>query len=288
MKLRLALADASGLPATTLASIDFGDRQSLRLGRLEGLEWTLPDPRRVLSGCHCEIRRLQDIYLLYDLSTNGTFLEGSTTRLASPHTLRDGERLVIGDYLIRVELTADSAQADDDRTRIVAGAIAEPLLELTVHNQPALADQPALSTTLGRQGELRIGRDDSADWTLPDRSGGISRQHCTIRFADGGFVLQDSSSNGTFVNDSVERISDRYRLRDGDRLLIGTYLILARISGLAEVAAPVAAAQETGHAESPGDRVLAGMARGLGLSPADLDETDAAALGERHGTTDPC
>jgi hypothetical protein len=33
----------------------------------------------------------------------------------------------------------------------------------------------------------------------------------------------------------------------------------------------------------PPDRVLAGMARGLGLSPEDLDETDAAALGERLG-----
>jgi type VI secretion system protein ImpI len=126
MKLRLTLADAAGLPASVTTRIDFGDRQSIRLGRLEGLEWTLPDPRRVLSGCHCEVRRLQDAYLLYDLSTNGTFLEGSTTRLTSPHTLQDGERLVIGDYLIRVELTADSEQTDDDRTRIVAGTLPNP------------------------------------------------------------------------------------------------------------------------------------------------------------------
>jgi type VI secretion system protein ImpI len=390
MKLRLTLADASGLPASVTTNIDFGDRQSIRLGRLEGLEWTLPDPRRVLSGCHCEIRRLQDAYLLYDLSTNGTFLEGSTTRLTSPHTLQDGERLVIGDYLIRVELTADSEQTDDDRTRIVTGTLPEPLLELMVRNKPTLADQPALTARLGRQGELRIGRDDSADWTLPDRTGGISRQHCTIRFADGAFVLQDTSSNGTFVNGSVERISDRHRLRDGDLLSIGSYLIAAQVCGLAEVATPAPTSQESIKAESPSalpdepapvlqaparptggarrggdpaamladlppaipapagraeeatparaplaedgvtrlarvlktppparlpednkpaeaagtaqartggagvtpeaplqtpvvDQVLAGIARGLGLSPEDLDETDAAVLGERMG-----
>ena len=391
MKLRLTLADAAGLPASVTTRIDFGDRQSIRLGRLEGLEWTLPDPRRVLSGCHCEIRRLQDAYLLYDLSTNGTFLEGSTTRLTSPHTLQDGERLVIGDYLIRVELTADSEQTDDDRTRIVVDTLPEPLLELTVRNKPTLAEQPVLTTRLGRQGELRIGRDDSADWTLPDRTGGISRQHCTIRFADGAFVLQDTSSNGTFVNGSVERISDCFRLRDGDLLSIGSYLIAAQVSGLAEVATPAPSIQESDKAESPSaqpvapvpvlqaparptggarrggdpaamladlppaipapasrreeatparvplvedgvtrlarvlktppppennkpaeaagtapaavpvktggagvtpgpplqtpvdDRVLAGIARGLGLSPEDLDEADAAVLGERMG-----
>ena len=389
MKLRLTLADASGLPASVTTLIDFGDRQSIRLGRLEGLEWTLPDPRRVLSGCQCEIRRLQDAYLLYDLSTNGTFLEGSSTRLTSPHTLQDGERLVIGDYLIRVELTSDSEQTDDDRTRIVTGTLPEPLLELMVRNKPTLADQPALTARLGRQGELRIGRDDSADWTLPDRTGGLSRQHCTIRYADGAFVLQDTSSNGTFVNGSVERISDCFRLRDGDLLSIGSYLIAAQISGLEEVATPAPTSQESDKAETPSaqpvtpapvmqaparpsgarrggdpaamladlppaipapagsgeeatparvplvedgvtrlarvrktppparppennqpeeaagtvtaqtggagvtpeaplqtpvdDRVLAGIARGLGLSPEDLGETDAAVLGERMG-----
>jgi type VI secretion system protein ImpI len=257
MKLRLTLADASDLPASVTTRIDFGDRQSIRLGRLEGLEWTLPDPRRVLSGCHCEIRRLQETYLLYDLSTNGTFLEGSTTRLTSPHTLQDGERLVIGDYLIRVELTADSEQTDDDRTRIVAGTLPEPLLELTVRNKPTLAEQPALTTRLGRQGELRIGRDDSADWTLPDRTGGLSRQHCTIRFTDGAFVLQDTSSNGTFVNGNVERISDHHRLRDGDLLSIGSYLIAAQVSGLAEVATPAPTSQESDKAEYPSAQPVA-------------------------------
>ncbi|NMQ05564.1 FHA domain-containing protein [Candidatus Accumulibacter phosphatis] len=114
---------------------------------------------------------------------------------------------------------------------------AEPLLRLTIENQATPADQQPLTKTLGREGLLRIGRDDSADWTLADRSGGISRNHCMIRCVDGVFVVQDTSSNGTFVNDDSERIRGSHTLRDGDRLLIGPYLITARITGIVNAAA---------------------------------------------------
>ena len=249
--LRLTLENATGLPATVAASIDFGDRETLTIGRSEGLDWTLPDPSRLMSGSHCEIRRsadTSDTYLLYDRSTNGTFLAGSKTRLDSPHTLHDGEGLLIGAYLIRVELTEETGQALDDKTRLVPRPVTEPRLQLTINHPPALADQRPLTATLGGQGVLRIGRDDSADWTLPDPTGSISREHCSIRFANGAFVLEDSSSNGTFVNHSVERLSGSYRLRDGDRLLIGVYLITVQVSGVADDAPSVAAGQQ---AESP-------------------------------------
>ena len=378
MKLRLTLENATDLPATSTTGIDFGEREILGIGRSPGLDWTLPDPARLLSGRHCEIRRSADAYLLYDLSTNGTFLAGSTTRLASPHALQDGERLLIGDYILRVELQGDPEPAPaDDRTRI-ARPQAQPLLQLTIRNRPPLAHQPPLAASLGSQGVLRIGRDEDADWTLPDRTGGISREHCTIRFADGAFLLHDTSSNGTFVNDSGERISGIHRLRNGDCLLIGAYLIAAQVSGVADDEPPAAVNEPTdrptssaapgeafpprparpagagrrggdpaamladlpatpspagGDDRSPArlagsddgvtrlarvaqalpppspaatpaanapapdqrsgdipdakalavDRVLAGIARGLGLSPEDLDEADAAVLGERVG-----
>jgi len=216
MKLRLTLENATGLPATTTASVEFGDRDSLSIGRAQGLDWTLPDPSRLMSGKHCEIRRSAQAYLLYDLSTNGTFVDGSTTRLTSPHALRDGEGLLVGAYVIRVELNDESdPAAHDDKTRLVARSTSDPRLELTLANTPAPAGQHSPTATLGRDGVLRIGRDDSADWTLPDRSGGISRNHCTIRFADDAFVLEDSSANGTFVNGTSVRDTV---LKPGDQL----------------------------------------------------------------------
>lgn len=248
MKLRLTLENATGLPATVATSIDFGDRETLSIGRSEGLDWTLPDPSRLMSGSHCEIRRSVDAYRLYDQSTNGTFLVGSKTRLESPHTLHDGEGLLIGAYLIRVELAEEARPGPDDKTRLVPRSVAEPRLQLTLNHPPALADQRPLTTTLGGQGVLRIGRDDSADWTLPDPTGSLSREHCLIRFAKGAFVLEDTSSNGTFVNHSAERLSGSYRLRDGDQLLIGVYLITVQVSGVADDAPSAAAGQ---RAEKP-------------------------------------
>lgn len=248
MTLRLTLENAAGLPATVAASIDFGDRETLSIGRSEGLDWTLPDPSRLMSGNHCEIRRSANAYLLYDQSTNGTFLAGSKARLDSPHTLRDGDGLLIGAYLIRVELTEETGQAPDDQTRLVARPVTDPRLQLTIKNPPAHADQRSLTATLGGQGVLTIGRDASADWTLPDPTGSVSREHCSIRFANGAFVLDDHSSNGTFVNHSAERLSGSYRLRDGDQLLIGVYLITVQVSGVADEAPSVAAGQ---RAENP-------------------------------------
>ncbi|WP_300452144.1 type VI secretion system-associated FHA domain protein TagH [Accumulibacter sp.] len=248
--LRLTLENATGLPADADTGIDFGDRECLAIGRLTGLDWTLPDPSRLMSGRHCEIRRSADSYLLYDLSTNGTFIDGSPTRLSGPHNLRDGERLRIGAYVVRVELSGgDEQPAADERTRLIGATAAEPWLELTVDNKPGDLQPPAVR--LGRQGMLKIGRDDNADWTLPDRTGGVSRDHCSIRFADGAFLLEDRSANGTFVNGGSERITSAYRLSDGDRLLIGSYLIAVRISGLPRSVPPTGKAEEQAPASPP-------------------------------------
>jgi type VI secretion system protein ImpI len=62
----------------------------------------LPDPGRSVSGKHCEIRYRDGGYWLYDVSTNGTFVNGADYRLDAPHRLRDGDRLTIGPYIIAV------------------------------------------------------------------------------------------------------------------------------------------------------------------------------------------
>jgi predicted component of type VI protein secretion system len=40
--------------------------------------------------------------VLRDLSTNGTFVNGATTRLAGEHVLRDGDRIEMGPYVVMV------------------------------------------------------------------------------------------------------------------------------------------------------------------------------------------
>lgn len=90
------------------------DRRGFELGRERHLDWTLPDPSRFVSGRHCEVRYERGGYYLYDVSRNGTFLNGSPSRMKSPHRLESGDRLQIGPYLISVTVQAPAAGAGDE------------------------------------------------------------------------------------------------------------------------------------------------------------------------------
>lgn len=104
-------------------------------------------------------------------------------------------------------------------------------LRLTIENQDSLPDGGPLTYTLtGRRG-IDIGRDSHLDWVLPDASRVISGKHCEIRFREGGYWLHDVSSNGTYLNGASSRLAEPRRLREGDRLEIGPYLIAVSVSG---------------------------------------------------------
>lgn len=80
------------------------DRRGFDVGREQHLDWTLPDPTRHISGKHCEIRFENNGYWLYDVSTNGTFVNNSERRVQSPYLLADGDQLTIGEYVISVSV----------------------------------------------------------------------------------------------------------------------------------------------------------------------------------------
>jgi predicted component of type VI protein secretion system len=73
------------------------------LGRASDNDWVLPDPQRYLSGHHARIHFRQGAFYLEDLSTNGTFVNGSTLPASrtGPHALRDGDMLRFGEYEVR-------------------------------------------------------------------------------------------------------------------------------------------------------------------------------------------
>lgn len=104
-------------------------------------------------------------------------------------------------------------------------------LRLTIENETSLPDGGPLSYTLAGKRGIDIGRDKHLDWVLPDPSRYISGKHCEIRFRDGGYWLHDVSSNGTFVNGNASRPVEPRRLRNGDRLEIGRYIIQVEVSG---------------------------------------------------------
>ena len=79
--------------------IDWPLPQPLRkvtIGRDPACDWMIADRTLAISARHCEIVDGPDGPELSDLSTNGTFVNGATTRLAGRHLLRDGDRLELG------------------------------------------------------------------------------------------------------------------------------------------------------------------------------------------------
>jgi len=110
MPLTLAIENHPQLPDGGPTSIQISGRRGIDIGRDQHLDWTLPDPDRVISGKHCEIRYYEGAFWLHDLSRNGTFVNGSDRRLHEPHRLRNGDRLEIGNYIIGVRLDGPEAE----------------------------------------------------------------------------------------------------------------------------------------------------------------------------------
>jgi type VI secretion system protein len=76
-----------------------------------------------------------------------------------------------------------------------------------------------------------IGRAPDNDWVLPDQKRLVSGHHCDIEYRSGDYWIRDRSTNGVFVNESEESVSDTgpVALHDGDRLRLGDYEILVSV-----------------------------------------------------------
>ncbi|MDX8500491.1 type VI secretion system-associated FHA domain protein TagH [Mesorhizobium sp. VK4C] len=102
MFISLQISNVDRLPAGNAASYAARDR-SFEIGR-ENCDWTLADPDKFISGRHCEVRFQAGAFWLYDISRNGTFINGSSQRMAGPHRLAPGDRVLIGRYVISVSI----------------------------------------------------------------------------------------------------------------------------------------------------------------------------------------
>lgn len=91
------------------------DESGGTLGRSASNSWVLPDPDRFLSSCHCEIVCEQGQFYLVDLSTNGTFVNGSPEPLGKGMRtpLADGDTFEVGDYRFSVSLDSGEGSVSD-------------------------------------------------------------------------------------------------------------------------------------------------------------------------------
>ncbi|MFN3145160.1 MAG: type VI secretion system-associated FHA domain protein TagH [Paracoccaceae bacterium] len=82
------------------------DGRGASVGRRANMDWVLPDPSKTISGHHFDISYGDGTYWITDVSTNGTYRHGQRYRLDGPQALSGGERFVVGNYVIGVELIA--------------------------------------------------------------------------------------------------------------------------------------------------------------------------------------
>src|SRR5690606_17464004 len=80
-------------------------RRSFDIGRDPHLDWTLPGPDRGIPGRHCQSVLRHEAHWPAGVSRNGTYRNDSGTRMPGAHRLAAGDRLQIGRYLIRVEIS---------------------------------------------------------------------------------------------------------------------------------------------------------------------------------------
>ena len=128
-----------------------------------------------------------------------------------------------------------------------------------------------------------IGRSADNDWVLPDAARFLSGHHARIHFRHGLFLLEDTSTNGTYLNDSSDPIPKQtpWELHNGDILRLGEYEVVVAIDSSAEHTAERTAGIEVAAqlAEQPDAATAPRLEDNLdiSLSPSALFQVEPAA-----------
>ena len=104
-------------------------------------------------------------------------------------------------------------------------------LRLTIISEQSTALGEAASMLVDKAG-ARIGRANDNEWVLPDPNRYISAHHARITFKNGTYIVEDTSTNGLYLNDELEPVGrlGPQPLRAGDTLRMGPYQIRVRDS----------------------------------------------------------
>jgi type VI secretion system protein ImpI len=159
MALTLRIENETSLPDGGPLSVTVNGQRTIDIGRDQHLDWTLPDPTRYISGKHCEVRHHDGSYWLYDLSTNGTFVNGSPNRVQSPYRLRNNDRLTIGHYIILVTVEGDELEASTLSSDSRVGSSQDEIWSVEGEGAP-----PLPRSAMQPPREAQIERPDFLDW----------------------------------------------------------------------------------------------------------------------------
>jgi NADPH-dependent 2,4-dienoyl-CoA reductase/sulfur reductase-like enzyme/pSer/pThr/pTyr-binding forkhead associated (FHA) protein len=228
------------------------------LGQSPECQIPLRDP--ALSAFHAQlVRHAAGLYVRDLGSSSGTWVNGQC--LFGPHSLRDGDRLRLGQLELVFRSSALPRQAPDVQQKSLAG----PRLE--VRSGGALG----LSFALGPNPVL-LGSGPECGIRLTDPSIGV--RHAELRFAGNAHsVLDLGSPSGSFVRGTRLTPNQPVLLSEGEWLRFGTVDVLYSSSARADVLADlrpsarlsVTSGTDSGKTSPVGDRLLVGGDPGSGL-----------------------
>lgn len=115
MELELAITSYQRLSPAVTSTRRFSPGQVWVVGRSESCDWHLPDPGKVVSSRHAEIRSDRSgRFLIRDISTNGTFVNDGQEPLGRDGELplSHGDRLRLGDYEVSVTIAGSDSAAE--------------------------------------------------------------------------------------------------------------------------------------------------------------------------------
>jgi predicted component of type VI protein secretion system len=153
-------------------------------------------------------------------------------------------------------------------------------LRLTVISEqgPTLGDRA--SVLFGPDGG-RIGRAHDNEWVLPDPKRYLSSHHAQVRFRNGAFLIEDTSTNGLFLNENTDPVGrlGPQPLRPGDVLRLGAYQI--KVSDDATAAVDASAVVAYSAPQSGGEGAVQ-QDIGVDLNISELLVTDADLSSQRR------
>jgi type VI secretion system protein len=122
-----------------------------------------------------------------------------------------------------------------------------------------------------------IGRSAENDWVLPDDMRYVSGRHARIVFHKGRYLLQDTSSNGVFVNDNDRPLGGQnpHELKSGDVLRIGEYHVQVQIDSATDFTLDDSALYATGSTSTRRKRMPPTKDLGASLLLENLLEASA-------------
>lgn len=188
------------------------DGEQLDIGRTEG-DLLFDDPH--LGGRHVRIIRKGNNFTLWPLeSRNGVYI-----RLRMPTVLSDGDHILIGKQVLRLEVVPEIERnlrpAMEQGVVLFGTPLAPPWGRLRQMTSAGTSRDVYHLT----RSEVVLGR-EQGDIVFSDDEF-MSRRHCAVRFRGGAYEIEDlGSSNGSFV-----RLRTQHTLNPGEMIRLGDELL---------------------------------------------------------------